>query len=34
MKRTVVEYTYSVTMENGETFNIVSLKSIGVRKTE
>lgn len=32
MKRTVIEYNYSVTMENGETFNIVSSKSIGVRK--
>lgn len=32
MKRTVVEYHYSVTMMNGEEFNIVTNKSISVRK--
>ena len=32
MKRTIVEYNYGVTMENGEVFNVVSLKPIGVRK--
>lgn len=32
MKRTVVEYHYNVTMVNGEEFNIVAMKSIGVRK--
>ncbi len=32
MKRTFVEYHYSVTMANGEEFNIVTNKSIGVRK--
>ena len=32
MKRTLVEYNYTLTMENGEVFNIKSLKSLGVRK--
>ena len=32
MRKKVVEYNYSVTMENGNVFNIVSLKPIGVRK--
>ena len=32
MKKTVVEYTYTLTMKSGEIFNITSLKPLGVRK--